>query len=93
VEWNVQTYAVRLATCNSQMRDAVMEKMLGRGIATRPGVMTIHRQPAYADRGVSLPISELASDSSLMIPLHSAMTVSDVQEVAHELLLCLDDSE
>jgi perosamine synthetase len=89
--WNVQTYAVRL-TGSEQDRDDVIERMFHRGIATRPGVMTIHREPPYASPALRLPVSEQASDCSLMIPLHGEMTVSDVQEVARELLECVAEA-
>jgi perosamine synthetase len=89
VSWNVQTYAIRLAAFDEQERDAVIGRMFTRGIATRPGVMTIHREPPYANPDVRLPVSEQASDCSLMIPLHAAMTLSDAQDVAQELLQCV----
>jgi perosamine synthetase len=90
-EWNVQTYAVRLVGADAQRRDAIIDRLFDLGIATRPGVMTIHREPPYQRDDVHLPISELASDGSLMIPLHAALTVEDVQEVAHELSRIAED--
>lgn len=90
VSWNVQSYAVRLDGWGADTRDAVMQELLDRGIASRPGVMTAHREPAYADASgdapVSLPVSEAASDCSLVLPLFGAMTDDDVAEVADELL-------
>ncbi len=84
-EWNVQTYTVRLAGFGADRRDGVMQAMLDRGIATRPGVMTAHREPAYAARGVSLPVSEEASDRSLVLPLFSQMVDRDVDQVVTAL--------
>jgi len=84
--WNVQTYTVRLDGFDSWRRDQLMQEMLDHGIATRPGVMTAHREPAYRALGVALPVSETASDGSLAIPLFSEMTESQVDTVADVLV-------
>ena len=88
--WNVQTYTVRLPGWSAQERDAVMQHMLDAGVATRAGVMTAHREPAYADRGVSLPASEQASDSSLVMPLFTQMSDADLETCVAALLEAVD---
>lgn len=85
-EWNVQTYSVRLLGFDAVRRDVVMQKLLDLGIATRPGIMTSHREPAYAHDAVHLPVSEAASDGSLALPLHTHMTIDDVHHVADALI-------
>jgi dTDP-4-amino-4,6-dideoxygalactose transaminase len=91
IEWNVQSYAVRLRGCGAEQRDAVMQAMLDRGIATRPGVMVAHREPAYARIGqVRLPVSEAASDGSLILPLYEDLTEKDQGEVVDELRRAVD---
>jgi dTDP-4-amino-4,6-dideoxygalactose transaminase len=85
VEWNVQSYAVRLRGFDAARRDAVMQALLDRGIASRPGVMLAHREAAYAHLAVSLPVSEAASDSSLILPMHHELTEAEQHEVADEL--------
>jgi perosamine synthetase len=84
-EWNIQTYAVRIDGCDAARRDAIAQSMLDRGIATRPGVMTAHREPAYGTASFGLPVSEAASDGSLVIPLHSAMADTDADAVLEAL--------
>ena len=84
--WNVQTYTVRLAGYDASRRDRVMGEMLDEGVATRRGVMTAHREPAYGHRPVSLPISEMASDGSLAIPLFSDMTRDQAARVVAALV-------
>jgi dTDP-4-amino-4,6-dideoxygalactose transaminase len=84
--WNVQTYTVRLAGYDASSRDRVMREMLDEGVATRRGVMTAHREPAYGHRPVSLPISEMASDGSLAIPLFSDMTQDQAARVVAALV-------
>jgi len=86
VDWNVQSYAVRLRGFDAQRRDAVMQDLLDAGIASRPGVMTAHREPAYRNTArVSLPASEAASDGSLILPLHTGLTESEQDEVSAAL--------
>jgi dTDP-4-amino-4,6-dideoxygalactose transaminase len=84
--WNVQSYAVRLDRWDLAARDAVMQHLLDLGIASRPGVMTAHREPAYAGRSGPLPVSERASDTSLVLPLFTQMTDAEVDECAAALL-------
>lgn len=90
VGWNVQSYAVRLEGWSTEDRDAVMQDLLDAGIASRPGVMTTHREPAYSDTGVSLPTSEQASDCSLILPLFSTMSAGDVDECSSALLSAVE---
>jgi len=86
-EWNVQSYAVRLRGFDAARRDAVMQAMLDKGIATRAGVMNAHREPAYVARGrVSLPVSEAASDGSLILPLYSDLASSEQDAVVKALI-------
>jgi dTDP-4-amino-4,6-dideoxygalactose transaminase len=84
--WNVQTYTVRLENSDSARRDRVMQTMLSDGIATRPGVMTAHREPAYQSQGVSLPASEKASDGSMAIPLLNDLTEAEAERVVESLV-------
>ena len=84
VDWNVQSYAVRLRGFDAMRRDRVREILMGEGIATRPGVMTAHREPAYRQRNPheSLQVSEAASDGSLILPLHHGLDEADCREIA-----------
>jgi dTDP-4-amino-4,6-dideoxygalactose transaminase len=90
VEWNVQSYAVRLKGFDAAQRDAVMQALLDHGIASRPGVMLAHREPAYAHHAAKLPVSEAASDSSLILPMHHELTEAEQHEVVDELQRAVD---
>lgn len=87
VEWNVQTYCVRLTGFDAARRDEVMRRLLRAGIASRAGVMTAHREPAFAGGpGVEpLPRSEAASDTSLALPLHGGLSEDDCRSIAETL--------
>lgn len=87
-DWNVQSYAVRLTTGGVDRRNGAMQDLLDAGIATRAGVMTCHREPAYAG-SEAMPVSERASDTSLILPLYPGMTDDEVAEVADRLLAAL----
>jgi len=84
-EWNVQSYIVRLRGFDAARRDGVMQTLLDGGIASRAGVMASHREPAYAARGVRLPVTEAASDGSLVLPLHGGLSEKDIGTVAAAL--------
>ena len=87
---NWQTYAVRLRRGD---RDAVMQRMLDRGIATRPGVMNAHAEPAYETgwrtTTAGLARSEAARTATIMLPLYYEMTGPDQVRVVAALTAAL----
>lgn len=97
VRTNWQSYCVMLPDGYDQR--VVMQAMLNRGIATRPGVMNAHEEPAYppgtwrsaGHSGSSdgakpgLPWSERARRRGLILPLFDALTPEEQAEVAHAL--------
>ncbi len=68
---NYQTFSIYLKKNCQITRNDLMTKLLEKGISTRRGVMTSHREPAYKNKNVTvhLPVSEDASDNSIIIPL------------------------
>jgi perosamine synthetase len=81
--WNQQTYLIRLDNASASARDDFMQRLLDEGIASRRGIMSIHREPAYTTRfGVqSFPASESASDQCVCLPLFTQMTDADINRV------------
>jgi len=81
--WNQQTYLIRLAGAGAEARDRFMQRLLDDGIATRRGVMSIHREPCYVERfgRQSLPESERASDQCVCLPLYTQMDDADIEKV------------
>ncbi len=80
---NFQSCAVTLREA-PERRNLLLQALLDRGIHTRRGVMTAHREEAYrrADGTyASLPVSERASDASFLLPLYPQMTDADVDRV------------
>jgi perosamine synthetase len=82
--WNHQTYIIRLERATAEKRDAFMQKLLGDGIATRRGVMSIHREACYVERfgRQSFPESERASDQCVCLPLYTQMSGADIRSVS-----------
>jgi dTDP-4-amino-4,6-dideoxygalactose transaminase len=79
---NWQSFAVTLAPELNQL--AVMQSLLDFGVAARRGVMCSHREAAYRSN-VSLPRSEHAQDSSVILPLYTQLTDGDVEFVVDAL--------
>jgi perosamine synthetase len=67
-------------------RDDLLRHLLAAGVAAKPGIMTAHREPAYAPEGVSLPVTERACDHSLLLPLFPDLSESDQDRVIALLL-------
>ena len=82
---NWQSYCVGLPEGCDQRR--VMQHMLDQGIATRRGVMCIHREAPYADRSrtTALPVSEHCQDSHIILPFFTQLTQEELQRVGDEL--------
>jgi dTDP-4-amino-4,6-dideoxygalactose transaminase len=84
---NWQTYCVMLP--DGIARRDVRQQMLDEGIATRPGVMCAHREPAYPAgtwrAGSPLAAGERAQDRGLALPLFHDLTSSEQDRVVAAL--------
>jgi perosamine synthetase len=79
---NYQSFCVTLKENAPISRNDLMQKFLDANIATRRGVMTIHRETAYKNRAIyNLPISEKIHDTTIMLPLYVPMEIKDVDAV------------
>jgi perosamine synthetase len=68
---NFQSYMARLAPGAPISRDSLMQQLLETGIATRRGVMAIHRETPYRDPRweKSLRETNAASEETIILPL------------------------
>lgn len=84
---NYQSFSIYLKETCGISRNELMQKLLNAGIASRRGIMTSHRESAYKNdyREIQLPVSEDASDRSIMIPLYIPMENSDIELVISKL--------
>jgi aminotransferase EvaB len=68
-------------------REALREWLLARGIVC--GVLypvPVHRQPAFKDESVSLPLTERACAEVLCLPCHPGLSEGDVDRVCEEVV-------
>jgi dTDP-4-amino-4,6-dideoxygalactose transaminase len=79
--WNHQTYVIRLEGTSAVSRDAFMQRLLEEGIASRRGIMSIHRELCYVERfgRQTFPESESASDQCVCLPLYTQMLDADIE--------------
>ena len=82
-----QSYAVRVRPGAPVRRTRLMELLLADGIATRRGVMAIHREAAYRRRRlrVALPHTEAAAREVLLLPLFPGLTDEQQDHVIDRL--------
>jgi dTDP-4-amino-4,6-dideoxygalactose transaminase len=73
---NFQSYMVRLRVDAPINRDELMQELLNRGVSSRRGIMAIHRERPYLDEKweTLLPMTNLVTDSALVLPLFCEMT-------------------
>jgi perosamine synthetase len=73
---NFQSYMVRLEDTAPIGRDELMQELLDCGIATRRGIMAIHREVPYRDARweKQLQQTEYITDNTIILPLFHTMT-------------------
>jgi len=84
---NFQSYAVALSDDCAVLRDGVWQSLLDEGVAAKRGVMATHRERSYTETygRQSLPLTEKASDGSLLLPLYPQMTDCEQDQVVAAL--------
>lgn len=85
-EPNWQSYLLRVHP--PARRDLLMARLQERGIATRRGIMAIHREAPYRTLypDLRLPETEAASDETMILPLFPTMT-EEQQDLVIESVL------
>ena len=79
---NWQTLIVGLSGKVKKTSDDLIEALGQRGIATQPGIMCAHLEPAYRDRWQApLTESERARERGLTLPLFPQMTHEQIERV------------
>lgn len=82
---NWQSYCVRLPDGADQQ--SIMQRMLDRGVATRRGIMCIHREESYSSNPTRFPLieSERAQAECILLPLFPEMTLDMQTQVVDAL--------
>ena len=85
VRSNWQSFPVRITDTGRFSQIEVMQALLDKGIATRRGIMNSHQEPAYSPSIFTLPESESARDSVVLLPLYCGMATEEVEAVVEAL--------
>jgi perosamine synthetase len=85
---NWQSFSIYLKPNSPIGRNELMQQLLDKGIASRRGIMTTHRETAYKNYPLrcALPVSENESDNSIIIPLFVPMQEEDVDFVIRNII-------
>ncbi|MDP3920826.1 MAG: DegT/DnrJ/EryC1/StrS family aminotransferase [Candidatus Omnitrophota bacterium] len=88
---NWQSYVVRLRSRNAEARNAIAQYLLEQDIACRPAYMACHLQPAYREiyPSLSLPATEKALDTVLILPLYPQMSNEEQDYVIDNLITAI----
>jgi len=78
---NYQSYWLEILENSPVSRNELMQRLLDKGIATRRGVMAIHREPCYGTYDVKLPVTERITANTIILPLYPSMTGEEVRYV------------
>ncbi len=89
---NFQSYMVQLKSDAPVTRDQLMQELLDRGVSSRRGIIAIHREPPYRNDkwDVRLPMTNLVTDTTVILPLFYEMT-EDEQDYVIECLQEIGD--
>jgi len=88
---NFQSYMIRLREDAPLTRDQLMQELLNRGVSSRRGIMAIHRETPYRDAkwDALLPVTNVVTDSAVILPLFHEMT----DEEQDYVIDCLEHAE
>ncbi|MBI1759640.1 MAG: DegT/DnrJ/EryC1/StrS family aminotransferase [Actinobacteria bacterium] len=87
---NYQSFWVLLPDGYPGSRNDVLAALVARGVSARRGIMASHLESAYAEHpGGPLPVTELLSGRSLILPLYHDLSEPDQDRVIAGLLAVL----
>jgi perosamine synthetase len=79
---NYQSFWLELSAPFPADRDQALAILAGHGISARRGIMSAHRQPAYAGHSVPpLPATDYLTERSLILPIFHAITETEQARV------------
>jgi perosamine synthetase len=88
---NYQSFWVVLPEDCPVTRNEVLARLAARGVSARRGIMASHLEPAYAGHPhVDLPVTEMFTGRSLILPLYHDLGEADQRTVVDELKSALD---
>jgi dTDP-4-amino-4,6-dideoxygalactose transaminase len=93
-EWarpNHQSYILSLRGAGRAERNRLLDALLARGVASRRGLMAVHREAPYRDarRAGDLAESERADAQSFLLPIFPGLAADDQDYVVEQLAAAL----
>lgn len=82
---NWQSFQIRVRNDSPVSRNRLMDALHEKGVATRRGIMASHLEAPYQGLGVSLPHTEQAAAETLLLPIHSGMSIDQADQVIAEI--------
>ncbi len=79
---NWQSYPIRIKGVNQQK---FMQYLLNNNISTKRGIMNAHQEYPYSSIVWSLPESETATKSTVLLPLYYGLTFKDIKYVVDKI--------
>jgi dTDP-4-amino-4,6-dideoxygalactose transaminase len=85
---NYQSYIVYIKPSCPISRNDLMQSLFEKGITTRRGIMTAHRETAYKEAyaDVQLPVSEDLQNRSIILPLFVPMSDAEINFISQTVL-------
>ncbi len=78
---NWEAFPIRISNSAKYSRNEIMQHLYDIGISTRRGIMNAHQEMPYAPQKWSLKNTELASNSSFLIPLFPSILDEQVEYI------------
>jgi perosamine synthetase len=83
---NYQAFWVLLDDDVAASRNDVLAALAAAGVSARRGIMASHSEPAYTGvRHAPLPVTELLTERSVILPLHHELTEAQQEHVVQTL--------
>jgi dTDP-4-amino-4,6-dideoxygalactose transaminase len=82
---NWQSYPVKIVNRNKSFQKKIMRTLLRNGIATKRGIMNAHLEPTYNQFYYSLPESESAQNTVVLLPFFNGIKEKDISKVINSL--------
>ena len=83
---NWQSYPVRILKDAPIYRDKLMQYLLSKGVATRPGIMNAHTEKVYSNLKFKLPESEKARRDVILLPVYLDLDEAEIKKIASIML-------
>ena len=72
-------------------RDELANRLVEKGVETRPVFPPLHNQPAYAHTAASFPVSEYFGSNGLSLPTGNTLSIKDVKRVCEAISTVLHE--